>query len=497
MKRLNSEIKQIILILIFGILISSCSPIEINQETIGTQPTGTQEKIPTPTVLKPNDQQPIPTKTPSLIETGAFEGPLLLLQTGVDSFHILDLATYRLTPYELPGIIKDQKLSSNLSPDGKHLLIFTSDQSFEIVNILSKGTAFSYNFSQDNLGLELDQAVESALQVFPGYTIDFMQDLIEQTIAQGKQDIQWYQNGQTLIILKVGSAISTNLALLDLSTGESNLLEQNPRLVENYWLGPGDEKLLLKKGFSIAPNDWQDDQYLLLDTITGDSIEINLPLNSENPSIYWFSDDLIGVIHQTGIVSGTDFSLIRIPEMVSNQVITGSFSSLFKFGSDILTLYQNRERQTTNLTLKSINGDLLTSQEIAGICSVKRKITNLSLLLNCETGSYLVEGQKLTITDFGDPIFLISRSPDRQYYVLITKEKDNHLLTSDLQQKSSIQLQGEPLEILWLPDSSGFLYRTARELIHYDITGRTNNFILSSDLFGDYRNLNAVWVTLD
>ncbi len=495
LKRLFNEIKQIFILLLFGILSSSCSPGVMTQESIDNQATATQVKISTPTVLTLIDQLSTPTATPGARTLTALDGSLMLLQTGVDSFHILDLATYALFPYDLPGINAGINLSSNLSPDGKQLLIFTSDHSFKIVNILSKESTFSYDFSQDAISFDLDRAVEAALQIFQGYTKDFMQDLIEQTIQQSQQDIQWFQNSQKLLIIKGGSGFNSNLSLLDLSTGETKLLEQNPRLVENYWVGPGDDKILIRKGFSSAANDWQDDQYFLVDLVNGNSLEIPLPANTENPSVYWFSDDLLGVIHQSGIVGGTDFSLISIPDMDSKLVVSGSFSSLNTYGTDILTLSQDRVSQKTNLTLQSYNEDLITTQEFTGICSVKRKITGSSLVLNCETESYLVEGQDLRITDFSEPIFLFSRSPDRQYFVLITKDKDARLITSDFQEQIPIQLQSDPLEILWLPDSSGFLYRTARELMLYNLTEGTNNFIIASDFFGDYRNLNAVWIT--
>lgn len=494
MIRLITVSKLIIILFIFGILFASCTPSVITQETINPQPTATQEQTATQTALTPITAI---TETPSAIDLTTLDGPLLLLQTSVDAFHLLDLATYSFIPYDLPGMFKDQRLSSQLSPNGKYLLLFTSDQSFEIDNILGKETSFSYDFRQDAFGSNVEQAVEAALQVFPGYTSDFMRDLIDKTLLQGLQNIQWYQNDQTLLIIKEGSEANTNLALLDLSTGQTELLEQNPQFVEDYWLNPGDEKVLLKKGFSVAPNDWRDDHYFILNFVSETSFEIPIPENSEKPSIFWFSDDLIGIIHQTGFAGSTDFSLFTLSDLDSRLIINDTFSSLHTFGPDILTIYQDRDKHSTNLTLYSINGDVLATQELTGICSIKRKINSSSLILNCEAESKLVEGQELTVTDFGEPIFLISRSPDRQIYILITEDKNTSLVSSDLQEQTPIQLQGEPLEILWLPDSSGFLYRTARELIHYDISSSANTLLLTSDLFGDYRNLNAVWLTLD
>jgi len=68
------------------------------------------------------------------------------------------------------------------------------------------------------------------------------------------------------------------------------------------------------------------------------------------------------------------------------------------------------------------------------------------------------------------------------------------LVDSALKDRQELNLAGDPLEILWLPDSSGFLYRTARHLYHYDLATAVNHQLLMSDFFGDYRNLNAVWI---
>jgi hypothetical protein len=491
------SITRFISISIIGVLLLSCSSPSQVIPNLEDDPIAATITL---TEMSPAEKSPDLTPTSEMPESSKPEfrsGSILLIQTGVDAYHLLDPITHEMVAMEFPGNSREIRLSSSLSPSGKVMLIVDDFTTFNVIDVLTQQVTLTYQHQVDSTGFALEQAAANALIQFPAYSLEMAKSAIEKTITSGHQNIRWYKNDHTVLMIDERSGTTTNLALLDLETGVIQPLEHEPLLVEDYWVGPGDDKILLKKGFSNAPSDWQDDQYYLMDLTTGTSQKIPLPDNIDNPSLFWFSSELIGMIHQIGIGRNIDFSLVDITNMESQLIVNEPFSGIYTFGADILTLYQDRENQKTTLTRRSLTGEIQTEIDLDWICSVKRKITGTSLILNCETDSFLIEGENLSISDFGSSIFLISRSPDRQNFVIVTERNTVFMISTDLTQREVISLEGEPLEILWLPDSSGFLYRTATDLYHYNIHKQTNEFILSSDLFGDYRNLNAVWIDYD
>jgi hypothetical protein len=119
--------------------------------------------------------------------------------------------------------------------------------------------------------------------------------------------------------------------------------------------------------------------------------------------------------------------------------------------------------------------------------------------MNCGLQSYMVEfqGQNLAVTPFGPALFLLASSPDGKMALRLNQDTTAILLDGSLNEVESIMLESEPVEIRWLPDSSGFLYRTPLSLYLYLVEAQTSTFLLDSQLFRDYRNLNAVWIHLE
>lgn len=115
------------------------------------------------------------------------------------------------------------------------------------------------------------------------------------------------------------------------------------------------------------------------------------------------------------------------------------------------------------------------------------------IILNCESQSFLIN-ENLALPPFGESVFILSRAPNQRYFILISRSGETTLLNHALSEAEPLDLQGVPLEILWLPDSSGFLYRAQGHLYHFDLVKRKSNSLLKSDIFSDYTNLNAVWL---
>jgi hypothetical protein len=140
-----------------------------------------------------------------------------------------------------------------------------------------------------------------------------------------------------------------------------------------------------------------------------------------------------------------------------------------------------------------MQGEAITTQALPGDCT-RSFIVGDQVLVNCEAESLLLD-ETLSPQSFGDPISLLRLSS--MGIVIVTRSNEAFLYDPTLNNFQSLALAGEPLEILWLPDASGFLYRTYGTVYHYNLLTQRSQILLESDLFTDYRNLNAAWIILN
>ena len=272
-------------------------------------------------------------------------------------------------------------------------------------------------------------------------------------------------------------------------------MENEPGLVEDYWPGPDGKAILLKKGVFFEPGVWEDDAYYLINVPARQTTPLALPPDVKNPSVRWFGPNLIGITHETLPAGGRGFSLVNTETRQATQIVSGSFASLIGYQDHILLIRQDTGAQTTTLQRLSYEGNLVTTQTLSEICYLNT-IVNDQIILNCETESLRVD-EDLQAFPFGDPITQITPAPDGQSLVLITQTNNVLLLDAALERSAALTLSDDPLEIRWLPNSSGFLYRTRGKLFLYDLEGMTSQLWLESDIFSDYTNINAAWVNLN
>ncbi len=141
-----------------------------------------------------------------------------------------------------------------------------------------------------------------------------------------------------------------------------------------------------------------------------------------------------------------------------------------------------------------MSGELLNSVIFQDICSYKSKVDSKRVLINCSKTSFLIEGESLSLSPLDERISIFSRSPDRNYFILVTDSHQTYLVNPTFEDWNLLETSGDLLEVQWVPNSSGFLYRTATDLYHFDLTTMNNRYILTSDLFADYKNLNLIWI---
>lgn len=446
----------------------------------------------TPVSTKTTDFKPNPTQSALPVS----EGPLLLVQSDVDAYHFLDIKSKTTTPLIFPDGNPQINLRSSLSPGGLKLLILDSAVGPYIFSLKIGQTQPLNDLQPDIDAFSPEAAAQQTAQdvIVHDYSDEGLLQAIESAFNASITKIRWHASNHHLLLVSRVTEDSTHLCLSDIESGQTTQLEDLPGLVEDYWLAPDGETILLKKGYVFDPGVWQDDRYYLVNLDDGTTAAIPLPTTGQNPSIFWLTNDYIGVIHQRELVGGQDFSLINRQDLQTTLVVPGDFTGVYAFSSHILSFHEDPQNLNTTLMVRTFDGQVVSSQQIDGRCTMTASVDAQRILLNCEQDSILIEGVELTQTPFGPPIFIFSQSPSRERVVLITRNGDATLLNGALNNLQELNLAGDTLEILWLPDSSGFLYRTARHLYHHDLTTADNHQLLMSNFFGDYRNLNAVWI---
>jgi hypothetical protein len=116
--------------------------------------------------------------------------------------------------------------------------------------------------------------------------------------------------------------------------------------------------------------------------------------------------------------------------------------------------------------------------------------------LNCEVDS-LTLNENLDVTPFGSLVSLLVPASQSENAVLATQDEAVLLLNRKTLEREPLELEGRPLEIRWVPDGTGFLYRITGKLLIYDLESGESSLLLNAQSLGDYTNINAVWVKVD
>jgi len=471
-------------ILVFLMMFTACLPMETVEPQIGTLPT---------------DPLPADAMQRTAVSSPKSEGPRLLLQTDITTYKILDPQTLKFFDFQFPFNDLPSGISFNISPAGSEFLLPINEKEVAIYEFKSGEVETTYQLQDEPSSFQPALAAQAARQYLPDLLLSEEELIraVENASQQSRSKINWYNSGQAFFFIREDSDKDNHLYLFDRQKGEGEKIERMPALVENYWVGPDGNLLLLKKGYVFDPRTWQDDRYYLLDLDAGTTTPLILPEDVDNPTISWFTAEWIGITHQIEPVGGYGFSLFDVTTMETIPVIQESFTGIYPFGNELLILQHDREDNATLFTLQKPNGVVVADREVIGQCFFRAQVDPQNLLFACEEESILLSHQGLTIQPFGKPITLFSRSPNPTVFLVITKDGDVILYQETLERFITIDLEGNPSEILWMPDGAGFLYRTSTRLFYYDLQKGSSQFLISSDLFGDYRNLNATWIVSD
>jgi hypothetical protein len=470
-------------------------------------PPGTSTETVTSSIKPTNTSQPIehgeitptgilkPTMTPTPWPPSA--GPWLLIQSGFTDYQILDLHLRTAYPFDPPGEHIQPNLAAQISPSGQQMIFHLKDATFVVMDLITGEVQTINDPLKESSYFQPDLAVLEAREVFPeeAYSPEALLSAVTTAYLQSKSNLRWYKNDRYRLSVLDTNQTSTSLHLDEHQTGQRHQLEDMPGLVENYWIGPTGEMILLKKGYSFEPGDWEDDSYYIVETDTPTAHPIPLPEEVDNPSVFWLTETSIGIIHQTRFVGGVDFSTYNLLTQETNLLIAGAFSSVRPFDGNLLVIRTDQDADLSMVEILTLEGETIQTQTIQETCFFSRLLSS-QIILNCTMQSLIMDGS-LQVTPFGEPVYLLAPAPNSKIIVLVDRMENVYLLDRNFQDRQPLSLNAAPLEIRWLPDSSGFLYRASGKLYLYQLASATSHHLLTSDIFDDYANMNAVWINLE
>jgi len=480
----------ILISFIFLLCLSACTP-NTPQTPIETQ---TEEKPTSGPTSNPSTPTATKAFTPTQESTFPANGFSFLLQTDFSAYQIIDFSKLKSYPFSPPGEAKQYILARNISPSGSQIAFPKNPTEISVIAVES-GQITTYNPSEGSEEVfSVDAAMNTAQQLLneSEATYEMTPSIIQEAYDQSKSILVWYQNDTTWLTALETKDDRTNLHLYDLESRTRIQLESEPGLVQSVSSGPSGDWVLLKKGYHFEPNIWEDDRYFLIDVNESVSQPILLPEGSDLPTVFWFDAEHIAIIHQARLVGGFDFSLFNIQTGQTTQVFSGEFTELSHFGGNILVLSPATSDNTTRIELRSLDGGIIRSETINSFCTFSH-IFEKQVILNCEIESLILD-ETLQMDRFDDPVFILSRPPTGDPILSVFRTGEIKLLDANLRRENSITLAEPPLEIRWMPDSSGFLYRGRGKIYWYDLSTQSSNLLIESDLFNDYTNINGVWL---
>ena len=474
----------IILFLTFLLTLTACT---------GPQVTATPKVTSTPAqpATATESLAPTPTSTPAPLSLPPSDGPFLLIQTDSQTYEIIDFTLNQRYPIELPDVGQKISLGGSLSPSKTMLKLPIQENQLRLFNYI---TGNLQTIGLPNSDFDPVQTAELAQAAFENIslTTEAALDAVQSSYNNSILTTQWYQDDDHLLAVTTGSPTSTQLSLVDVASGQTEALETLPGLVEKF--SRSGDLVLLKKGFINEPGYYQDDRYYVLNLVTREAQPIDLPVDVDNPVVAWFSAATLSIIHQSQPIGGINFSTLNLETNETQTIVEGLFTSVQRYQDGLLVFRPDPDTMGSVLQQIDLNGQVIKEATLSTAGSLVAIIGD-HVILNLDDSSVIFDSD-LQAAEFSGPIYLLSGAPDSVTWVLVNRSGQTTLLDSSLGNPQPIELEGAALEVRWLPDSSAFLYRTLGQLYLYDLSEESSTLLLESDLFGDYANINAAWITL-
>lgn len=477
------------LLISLWMLITGCLSLSIHQNSqeLQASPSASAVEEALSTIAPLQTHDPLP-------QSG---GPFLLIQSNLADYHIFDLSTGVSSPFIPPTPNRQFNLNANLSPSGQKIFFPDDQENIILTDLVSGQILETLSFTHGEPTFQPDLALKEVRSNFDeiDYPDTNLLAFIETAYRQSISEIRWYQSDQYWLLARDSTTTSTTLTLYDIASKTWVSLENQPGLVLDYQIAPGGSHILLKKGYINEPADWKHHRYYLVDVAARESQPIPLPVFVDNPRFTWLNHDTIGITHQMQPVGGVDFSIFDLEKRALTQVIKGPFTHISGYDQNLLSIKHSNETGITTISLITYDGETLIQEDLNDHCIYRGRVDEY-ILVNCKTDSLLLD-ENLKITPLGKLVSHLSSAPGGDSVIFVNRDGETFLLDQNTLERQPLILEGSPLEIRWLPDSSGFLYRLSGKLYLYNFANQKSTLLLTSAHLSDYTNINAVWINTD
>ncbi len=478
------------------LILNTCSgvPPTTNTETTPSEPDRIITQTPS---TNPPSPQFYPVSNLNLPDDA--RGPFLLIQTGLETYQIFDTHSQILHAFDLPVDTSQHDLAWGISPEGQNILFRMNSNEVAIMNLVTGCTQITNHPSSDSPKFQLELAAKDCLTKHPqlAEAEKALIDNLETAHVNSLGILTWYIDDQHLLSVLDCSETSTCLHLDNHQTGTRSQLEAKPGLVNDLWISPDGNRILLRKVSCLDPHNTLDDRYYIINTSTRHVWELPLPEDTAQPGVGWLTDNWIGIVHKNRVSGKENFSLVDIDSMSISPILKGTFDGLRHHDQGLFFLTRKGAPVRTTLTKYSLKGQFQQDVRVDGFCYwLSPTYFGKDLILSCETATFLVSSS-LDLEEFFTHTALFAPAPDQTQAVVIAKNhQEAFLLKAQPGGYRQLALSETPLEILWQPDSQGFLYRSIHNLFYVDLETLQDTWVADLYEIGDYTNLNAVWINL-
>jgi hypothetical protein len=501
--KFNFQMKNTLLALTLLLILTSCLALPdadgLNR-TPTTFPTEIQSQSSTPkTVESPNIE--------GIIKS--LEGPLLLIHdnsSAENPLFLLDISTAKQYPLDIPVKTSITSLGNALSPD-KHLMVLVkkfSDDPFKkdllILDILTGQIIHEIHvqvLSPLNLKEMFSQFPDDVKREFLERNLGDW--ILNESLAGSLGMFRWSKDSRFLYYSNSCEGGYSCLYRYDLSTKQVSQMEREIYFIEGIYPSPDESSILMIKSPIPQLTDFPIANVIVIDPSL--AVTPIPPISSDLDLTYEYS----WLDANSLLIAGfnvEDFNYSEIYQFSLNRkeflLITNEpFSDFIISGIGIFTMKFDQVTQSTIVIVGS-EGQQNKFFNIPGECSdlIRSSIPGYKIIASCEQGLFGFDPSYVLnkITDNSGNFVL---SPDLRFSIQYGSSdpsdgKDSIKLLDTNYNLLSEMVVSDVRQIIWQPDSQGFLYLSLQGLFNVKLPDGEPELLIQNNT-DDYRHLDAVW----
>jgi len=495
--------KKTLLAFTLLLILTSCL---VSQDTDGLQQTPT-------TFPTENGSQ---TSTPDVLESPnigntffSLEGPLLLIHDNSSAENLIflvDISTAKQYPVDIPIKTSITSLGNALSPDKRLMILvkkFTDDpfkKDLLIYEMLTGQIIHEIHVeasSQFDLKEMFSQFSKEVKREFSERNLGNW--ILNESLAGSLGMFRWSKDSRFLYYSNSCEGGYSCLFRYDLSTKQVSQLEREIYFLEGIYPSPDESSILVIKSPVPQLTEFPIVNVLVIDPSL--AVMHIPPISSDLDLAYEYSwldaNSLIIVGFNVEDFIYSEIFRFSLNSKKSMLITNDPFSDFFISSIGILTMKFDQVTQSTRIFIGSEEhqNKIFT---IPGECNdlLRSSIPGYAVIASCDQGLFGI-GPTYVLSKIGDISGNLVFSPSSRFSILYTSPDltDGNNTIKLLDKDFSLLLEimvPDVRQIIWLPDSQGFLYLSMQGLFRVMFPGGEPELLIQNNT-DDYRHLDAVW----